>query len=117
MIKQILLQNPLTSEKKARKLNNLTQNTENNGIGDVEAVSQVLKSIGRSKKFMKEKNSVIGEEMTQNIVNTMSNLVNSNLRIAKDRAETQLAGKIGYRYSAQLINSFFAYFILYLVRF
>jgi hypothetical protein len=114
IIKQIHLQNP---DEKARKLKELTQNTENNGIGDVEAVSEVLKSIGISEKFMKEKDSVIGEKMTENIVNTVSNLVNSNLRIAKDRVETQSAGKIGDRCSAQLTNSFFAYFVHYLVRF
>ena len=106
IIIQIYLQNPLSSEEKARKLKNLTQNTEKNGIGDVKAVSEVLKSIGISKKFMKEKDSVIGEEMTKNIVNTMSNLVNSNLKIARESAETQSAGKIGAGYSTQLIDYF-----------
>ena len=113
IIKQIHLQNQLSWDEKARKLKELTKNTENNGIGDVEAVSEVLKSIVMSKKFTKAKDSVIGEEMTKNIVTTMSNLVNSNLRIAKDRAETQSAGKIGDGYSVQLIN--YSFLILFYI--
>ena len=79
-----------------RKLEELTGGTPN-GIGDVEAASNVLESINISDSGTQQEMS-INHNMTQSIVNSVSNLVDSDLMIAEDTAEIQSASKIGNRY-------------------
>ena len=83
-------------DEKIRKLEELTGGTPN-GIGDVEAASNVLDSIKISDSGTQQEMS-INHNMTQSIVNSVSNLVDSDLMIAEDTAEIQSASKIGNRY-------------------
>ena len=69
-----------------------------NGIGDVEAVSNVLESINISDSGTQQE-ILINHDVTQSIVNSVSNLVDSDLMIAEDITEIQSASKIGERYS------------------
>ena len=101
--KLIHLQTSLSSEEKTEKLKDITRNRGKNGIGDAEAVSQVLKSIGISNKLTNDNGTVIEQKVTKNILNTMSNLVDSDMKISKDREETQSASKIGDRYGKLLL--------------
>ena len=84
-------------DEKIRKLEELTGGTPN-GIGDVEAASNVLESINISDSGTQQAIS-INHNMTQSIVNSVSNLVDSDLMIAEDVTEIQSASKIGERYS------------------
>ena len=64
-----------------------------NGLGDVEAVSQVLSSIGISNDTSKtDKAESIKEEVTKTILESVSNLVQSDLKVAS--SETQQASNI-----------------------
>lgn len=64
-----------------------------NGLGDVEAVSQVLTSIGISDDSSKiDKAEPIEEKVTKTILESVSNLVQSDLKVAS--SETKQASNI-----------------------
>ena len=81
------------------ELEKLTENTAENGIGDIAAVSNVLASIGISDKVEDIENLTIDQELTESILNTVSNLVLSDLRIAHNEDGTMSASKTGGRYN------------------
>ena len=89
----------LKPEAKMKELEKLTQNTAENGIGDIAAVSNVLASIGISDKVEDTKNLTIDQELTESILNTVSHLVLSDLRIAHNEGGTMSASKTGGRYN------------------
>ena len=65
-------------------LQELTEDTARNGIGDVEAVSEVLSSMGITESETETgdaRNEVIGQEMAESVLMTVSNLVQSDLAI------------------------------------
>ena len=68
----------------------MTDNEGMNGIGDVEAVSNVLASIVKSGN--------ISEAVTQSVLNIVSNLLKSDFKTADNDDETQLASKISDGY-------------------
>ena len=76
-----------------------TKNAARNGIGDVQAVSEVLKSIGLSDKVEKSLAGagVIKQKTTERILKTLSNLLESDLRVPDNQAQTKSASKIGGR--------------------
>ena len=83
-------------DEKTQQLEELTGGTPN-GIGDVEAASNVLRSINISDSGTQQEIS-INHNMTRSIVNSVSNLVDSDLMIPEDTTEIQSASKIGNRY-------------------
>ena len=87
-----------TTKEKVEQLEKLTRNTTNNGIGDVEATSNVLKAIGISADAMNEDEAdIIERKVAESILNSVSNLVQSNLRIARNEEATRSASKISNR--------------------
>ena len=87
-------------------LQELTEDTARNGIGDVEAVSEVLSSMGITESETETgdaRNEVIGQEMAESVLMTVSNLVQSDLAIPDDQTETQSASSIGDRSHILLI--------------
>ena len=81
-------------DEKTQQLEELTGGVPN-GIGDVEAASNVLKSINISDNGIQQE-MTINKEMAQNILNSLSNLVDSDLMVA--RTEIESTSKIGDRY-------------------
>ena len=77
----------------------LTENTAENGIGDIAAVSDVLASINISDKVEDTKNLTINQKLTESILNTVSYLVLTDLKIAHNEAETLSASITGGRYN------------------
>ena len=87
----------LSPEDKAQQLEELTGGTES-GVGDVEAVSNVLTSIGISDNEEILNVTLINENTTQNILNSVSNIVDSDLNLPRDEAAIQNTSQIGDRY-------------------
>lgn len=71
----------MTDKEKSDQLVDLTSNTARNGLGDVEAVSEVLDS-------MLVDDEELTQDTTENILNSVSNLVQSDLKVADDEVET-----------------------------
>ena len=82
-----------------KELEKLTENTAENGIGDIAAVSDVLASINISDKVEDIENLMIDQELTESILNTVSYLVLTDLKIAHNEDETLSASKTGGRYN------------------
>ena len=92
MTKNDLLQTTLN------KLEVLTRSTSRNGIGDVVAVSQVLNSIYITDNIGENpREKGIEQEMTECILKTVSNLVESDLRVPNIQTETKSVSRIGER--------------------
>ena len=90
-----------TPEEKADELEKLTENTEMNGIGDVEGVANVLKSIGISdvvENGNEANATALNIRVAKSILNSVSNLVESDFKIADTEAETLFASKTSGRY-------------------
>ena len=84
-----------------KQLELFTENTLDNGIGNVAAVSNVLASIGINDEVPNGKdteNLIIDPKVTESILNTVSNLVLSDLKLGSNDAQTQSAAKTGGRY-------------------
>ena len=79
----------------------MTENTANNGVGDVAAVSNVLASIGITDEVpnMKDnENLILDPKITESMLNSVSNLVLSDLRVDSNDAQAQSAAKTAGRY-------------------
>ena len=72
-----IFQFDITIEDKASKLVEFTQNVTTNGIGDIQAVADVINSINMNKE---DEEKDLGEKVTEDIVKTVSFLVDSNLK-------------------------------------
>ena len=91
----------LEPEAKMEQLELFTENTLDNGIGNVAAVSNVLASIGINDEVPNGKdteNLIIDPKVTESILNTVSNLVLSDLKVGNNDAQAQSAAKTGGRY-------------------
>ena len=89
-----------TNEEKTEALEDLTEDTATNGLGDVAAVSDVLTSMGISAEApgdTDQPQEELNKETTQSIVNSVSNLVRSDLKIADNDTETKAASGIAGR--------------------
>ena len=84
----------------------MTENTETNGIGDVEEVANVLKSIGINDAFESENSAnetTLNKRVAKSILKSVSNLVESDFKIADAEAETLSASKTSGRYISTLL--------------
>jgi len=86
------------------KLEDLTEDSSRNGIGDVEAVSAVLSNIGISSDVSDTNKEEISPDVTKGILNVVSNLVKSDLRIAPNQNDTASASKISGSMVNQIVN-------------
>ncbi|KAL5265842.1 hypothetical protein ACHWQZ_G006505 [Mnemiopsis leidyi] len=98
-----LAESDATAEEKTEKLVDLTEDTAMNGLGDMEAVSNVLKSIGISNET-DGNNDVqpIDKKVTETILKSVSNLVQSDFKVASN--ETKEASDISAGVVNQVIN-------------
>ena len=92
-------------EEKIEQLQELTENPAQIGIADVEATSDVLESIGIDDDFEEVENKMIDQELTEGILESVSNLVMTDLRIPNDKAAVQSASKKSGRYMSTILVS------------
>ena len=71
-----------TSEEKTEALERLTDETElQNGVGDIQAVNNVVESVTESSQK-------ISEETTENIVQAVSNIMQAEISVSEGNRQT-----------------------------